>query len=965
MYKENEGGGSVVVAHSETFQLLFAILLGCICLVRIVILIGGLIRYRKHEILRLAQPEVLALMVLSGTVAIASCYLLLETSNTSCYLKRVMIFLPLTLSGCILLGRVWRIVVLLTAPVIHHDGEGEWGVWLKSRLLRYLTTMADTSQDIAAFCNSFSGRFSCIRRNDEWKKQHQRVRKRKQRTNTSIKKQISTTQLLWLVLLLTLPQIILQVCILAIPALQEALHMQSQSMDAFLEDDGDEMTTVSLTASVCGNSRATQWTTYLSIALCVAPYILTVILSLNASDDLPKVFDETTAFIRSFKVFANVFVVAAPPILFLGGHQQPDTYVYLMSMLIFGVAIPPCWFVVYPKVWSAHTDVLKKKKDEQAKKAAAARAQEDAHNDSSSTESKSDYDISNKSLRTSTVTTTARALLRQKRSVKFLPNMKTGPENTKAAKLALTIGKMYEEMGLHQKSIDLFDEALAIWECDPNRRSKEKVGGYTKDEIESFTVVDLESICQLLIAKGRVEGTFKSHEKSGQNGAASSWLDALEIYELAPARAEIQDRSFLFPVFSGIFVFLKGGKIQQDENCTLEQNLTKKFVRETRLHGDPVHYTRALAMLSETKGRLGKYNVALESFGLLRDIYDPLEHSEKISAVYGTDRSAQAFSQAALWHMQLGNDTAAFKACDHVINNLLPAMDPTNILNMCEMLLPVIWVDKISKKHDPKRMRDLFDTYVVQNFETHMGKDGSTPCKPVFKPMLLLLEVSHDPENFDLVETVEWLIAEENAVMPDFLDSVYCKLCWSMHNLVAELCLRVAKCLFANNGNINDIQILVDKGLTLSKKAEKKLKNSKGKTKLTLPYRLHKPVFAELKDLAENLGISNFADEGSLSMSRNNSSLGIEGTNLPESYNLASTNGSSEDGSQTSSLPSTEPVRRLSGISLSALANFTADDSFREDPELGGLEKVKEEEVGLVLEDHDSGRMEDEKKTTS
>lgn len=173
----------------------------------------------------------------------------------------------------------------------------------------------------------------------------------------------------------------------------------------------------------------------------------------------------------------------------------------------------------------------------------------------------------------------------------------------------------------------------------------------------------------------------------------------------------------LFPVFSGLFVFLKGEKIQQDAKCSSEQNLARKFVRETKLQGDPIHYTRALAMFCEVKAKLGKYRVALESFETLKEIYDPDEHSEAVSGAYGTDRSAQAFSQKALWHLQLGEEDKALEACEYVLDELLPLMDPTNVLNMCEMLLPIIYTYK--PRGQEKRMNALFQKYVVNNFRLH------------------------------------------------------------------------------------------------------------------------------------------------------------------------------------------------------------------------------------------------------
>jgi len=58
--------------------------------------------------------------------------------------------------------------------------------------------------------------------------------------------------------------------------------------------------------------------------------------------------------------------------------------------------------------------------------------------------------------------------------------------------------------------------------------------------------------------------------------------------QLAPASADLKDRSITFPVFSGIFSLFKQGEIDQDKECTYEQEIVRLFVAETKLHGDPV-----------------------------------------------------------------------------------------------------------------------------------------------------------------------------------------------------------------------------------------------------------------------------------------------------------------------------------------------------------------------------------------
>ena len=664
------------------------------------------------------------------------------------------------------------------------------------------------------------------------------------RKRSTLRQKVPLSKLLRLVFIMTIPQLILQTLNATIPSMHGSLD----------ERHG---------AKAC--TRVTSTFMIPGVVLGLLPYVLAAYLSLQSSN-LPSIFDESQAILNCLKVLGITLCISMPGII-LADH--PESLTWMAACLTFSAVMPPCWHIIYPRLLSA---ILVS--------AAEDNAREDPEKN------------------------IARLLKRQAD-----PNLlmtRKNDNHEKAAKLALTIGKMYEDMGLIQKSIGLFDEALTVWECDPLRSQKEQIGGFTQDEINSFSPVDLEYIIQLLIAKGRVNGTFNSAQNTGQKNAAKAWLDALEIYEAAPASINIRDRSIIFPIFSGLFVFLKGGKIQQDSKSTLEQNLVRKFVRETKLHGDPVHYSRALAMQCETKARLGKYKGALETFELLKGAYDPDEHSEGVAKAYGTDRSAQAFAQSALWLEQLGRTEEALDACEYVIRHMMPLMDPSNVLNSCEMLLPVIRILKL--RGQEKRMRDLFQEYVVDNFNIHFGKDGVTPCLPLFKPMIMLLDICHDEAGFPhFDQAVEWLLVQENGVPPDFLDSVYTKLCWSPRTLVAELCLRVARKMSMHSFATDQVKAMVVKGLELARKAEHKMLDKQGRIMLPIAYEIHQPVQCALEELAVLYGVT--IDKPKADENSSNSSVSALEVNLA-SYTKRPSSATSSDG-QPSSESSLKPSPSL------------------------------------------------------
>ena len=303
-------------------------------------------------------------------------------------------------------------------------------------------------------------------------------------------------------------------------------------------------------------------------------------------------------------------------------------------------------------------------------------------------------------------------------------------------------------------------------------------------------------------------------------------------------------------------VYLKGGLIvQDDKDKSFEQNLSRAFVREAKKLGDPVHYSRALATQADVLARLGKYKEALETFDTILGIYNPGQHSESVCKVYGTDRIAQMFSQRAMWYLRLGDVDKSVQACDHVVNTILPMMDPRNILNTFELLLPVIRIQR-SCGDEANAMHKLFDVNVVQNFHKYEVK--STLCRPVLKPLLMLLQMlgSSKSVSTDVGEKVTWLLVEENGVLSDFMDNLYSSLGWSPNSMIAELCLLVVKKLREQGGSEEIIMQLIQKGLTATMTADFNMKDDEGKVCSVTAYAIHEPVMEELVKLANGLGIS-------------------------------------------------------------------------------------------------------------
>ena len=179
-----------------------------------------IIKYRKKDgNLQLAQPLVLVVLVIAGSISIVSCIFLTHHDRNNnhvdeifCNIRDVFILLPLTFAGNILLARVWRVVLLLTPVLVagsrqvsHHESENglSCGDRCKGILIFHLTNIADFYYWVKwVFQNSKSNTTTM------------------RRTSTALRKNVPLSQLLVLTIILTLPQLVLQILILSVPAMQ-------------------------------------------------------------------------------------------------------------------------------------------------------------------------------------------------------------------------------------------------------------------------------------------------------------------------------------------------------------------------------------------------------------------------------------------------------------------------------------------------------------------------------------------------------------------------------------------------------------------------------------------------------------------------------------------------------------------------------------------------------------------------
>ena len=154
-----------------------------------------------------------------------------------------------------------------------------------------------------------------------------------------------------------------------------------------------------------------------------------------------------------------------------------------------------------------------------------------------------------------------------------------------------------------------------------------------------------------------------------------------------------------------------------------------------------------------------------------------------------------------MYHEQLGNHEKATAVIDHVLNSIIPELDPTNTLGNFEIILPLLKV--LKPRGEAKKCYDLFYEHVEAKFQKYHGPEVCTPSKFLHKPILWLFAMRENPNGFEAFEEAVEYFAEDGNGMPlDFLDRIMIKSCWGASDLFAELCMLLARRLELENGDL-------------------------------------------------------------------------------------------------------------------------------------------------------------------
>ena len=170
-------------------------------------------------------------------------------------------------------------------------------------------------------------------------------------------------------------------------------------------------------------------------------------------------------------------------------------------------------------------------------------------------------------------------------------------------------------------------------------------------------------------------------------------------------------------MYNWVGLLIKGGTIEQDDMCSLEVDLAKRYCYEAQVQA--YHYARALGSLAEMCGRTGRYSEALEYFDIMEKVYMKEVHPKMLTKAYKVDRCALVFAMAALWEMKVGRKDKAIKRVNFVIENILPNYDKKDIIGLHSMIMYIVRVLKWTGHVD--QAIDVYTKFLPPEAEHHFA----------------------------------------------------------------------------------------------------------------------------------------------------------------------------------------------------------------------------------------------------
>ena len=514
-----------------------------------------------------------------------------------CAIREPLMFGSVSFMGATVGGRAWRISTLLNNPLLSvgrsggngSSGSGEDGIprieKTRQFTLRLLSVLSGCEYSLMGVLSSSSS-------------------SRRGGGGRPIRVQITFWQMIRATIIMIVPQLIWQVIVLSVPMLRQSRTLVSHSYSSnnyyTVQNDQDYQDGVMITMNQYQCQASVGfWPNYIGIILTLFPFAIAYLLNVRPKselDQLPEIVDERDHLKSAFGIFVRILVVAVP-MIGLTYNNNPAAKAYGAICAVLGLPLACCYHIAYVKLNTTKSNISK----QQQRRMSGG----------------------------STTGTSA------------LMNGGDGTDGRSSAALAVRMAEMYSRIGRTEETVELVDETLSVFRKGNSGNlqnlvvqsdgRQEIASGFTANDLKALEADELQMIIQLLRLKGNA--LIKLKGPAGFAMSAKLNIDALKIFENCPAADKMKDISLMFPIYNMVGIQLKGGVIDQDDECSLERDLAERFCHEAQLQA--YHYARALANLAEMYGRMGVHDEAFKYFDVMKAVYMTQDHPKLLLEGYG------------------------------------------------------------------------------------------------------------------------------------------------------------------------------------------------------------------------------------------------------------------------------------------------------------------------------------------
>ncbi len=412
------------------------------------------------------------------------------------------------------------------------------------------------------------------------------------------------------------------------------------------------------------------------------------------------------------------------------------------------------------------------------------------------------------------------------------------------------MGKMFDTMGSTSKAVVMNRDVLALFKVGGDDFLWEE--GFTLSEVYSLGPKSLEVVVKTLMDSSklwhRIFLSDSDNEEAKQRVIQCS-MDALDIFEKAPAKRQLSDRSIIFPCYSSMNAIAKTMTYTPPNNMSrqvFEKALAENFVKETGYQ--QYHHCRALAFQADILKRQGNYEEAISVIDKIKLIYEPRLHSRVLVKEYVTDQCSHLVAASTYWLHHFGRNDEALRLCDHVVETMLPEIEATELVTKLTILTPICrTLVSQGQTSTAKKALELFRSHIADPAELAGSK--AHPALGMRTPIMIILKCrSSGGEAYaDLNSDIAYMMNRKDPAWFETASLSYRDAAWS--TMCAEACMCLAKITGCTSQEASKSE-LIKEGLKCLDASINTLTNKDGTIVNDMAHSYYSQILSELENLS-------------------------------------------------------------------------------------------------------------------